>query len=454
MRTIHRISLLTAIASMLLISVLHAQDGATLAATPPMGWNSWDSYGLSVTQTEFEQNAEWMAQNLRPHGWEYAVVDEGWYLLNPAGKAEGFRYTMDGQGRYLPAVNRFPSTAREAGFQKLADWVHARHMKFGIHIIRGIPREAVNRNLPIAGSHYTAAEAANKTDTCRWNPDNYGVRANAAGQAYYDSIAALYAGWGVDFVKIDCISHPYLDDEVHMFSAALRKAGRPIVLSLSPGPTPLDKAEDVAKYAQMWRISDDMWDHWQQSPKPGGTQGLLPQFALAAQWAKHVESGHWPDADMLPLGYLGPRPGDGQARESKLTAAEQKTLITLWSIFRSPLIMGGNLTKMGAATKALLTNDEVIAVDQHSKGGHEVTHDGRKAVWLAKSSEARSAYLALFNLADNEQTIVYPLQSIGMRGASFQVRDLWQRKDMGSTDKLKVTLPAHGAAIFRINSGE
>ena len=285
------------------IAALQAQESTKLARTPPMGWNSWDSYGLSVTESEFEQNATWMMQNLRQHGWEYAVVDEGWYLQNPAAKPESFRYTMDAQGRYLSATNRFPSAANQAGFQKLAALVHARNMKFGIHIIRGIPREAVNKNLPIAGSKFKAAEAANKADTCRWNADNYGVKANAAGQAYYDSITALYGSWGVDFVKIDCISHPYLDDEIHMFSAALRKTQRPIVLSLSPRPTPLDKADDVAKYAQMWRISDDVWDHWQQRGKQDWSQGVLAQFKLIAEWAPHVGAGHWPDADMLPLDF-------------------------------------------------------------------------------------------------------------------------------------------------------
>ncbi|MBV9226273.1 MAG: alpha-galactosidase, partial [Acidobacteriaceae bacterium] len=207
---------LAQLSAVLLSSLLPAQ---TLAPTPPMGWNSWDSYGLSVTQDEFKANAEYLAKNLLRYGWEYAVVDEGWYLQNPEGKAGTFRFTTDANGRYTPALNRFPAGNRP-GFTDLADWIHARKMKFGIHIIRGIPREAVEKNLPIAGSRYRAAEAANKSDTCKWNADNYGLKANAAGQAYYDSIAALYASWGVDYVKIDCISYPYLDDEIHMFSAA------------------------------------------------------------------------------------------------------------------------------------------------------------------------------------------------------------------------------------------
>ena len=120
------------------------------------------------------------------------------------------------------------------------------------------------QNLLIAGSSFHAADAANTSDLCRWNPDNYGLKANAAGQAYYDSLAKLCASWGLDFVKVDCISQPYDADEIYMMSAALKKSGRPIALSLSPGPTPIEQADDVRKYAQMWRISGDFWDIWKK----------------------------------------------------------------------------------------------------------------------------------------------------------------------------------------------
>ena len=414
-----------------------------------MGWNSWDSYGLSVTQDEFKANADYLSQHLRRYGWEYAVVDEGWYLQNPEGKVGTFRFTIDANGRYIPASNRFPGADR-SGFTDLAGWVHARKMKFGIHIIRGIPREAVDKNLPIAGSQYRAADAANKADTCKWNADNYGLKANAAGQAYYDSIAALYASWGVDFVKIDCIASPYIGDEIRMFSEALRKTGRPIVLSLSPGPTPLGKAQDVQKYAQLWRISNDFWDHWQQLPGQEWTQGLLAQFQVAANWAPYAGAGHWPDADMLPIGYLGPRPGFGKARPSALTHDEQRTLMTLWSIARSPLIMGGNLTKMDDWTTSLLTNEEVIAVNQHSTSGRQVVNDGKKAVWVAKAETQGALYIALFNLSDAPQTVVYPLQSISMSRTSGAIRDLWEHTDLGATDVLKAQLPPHASALFKL----
>lgn len=436
--------------SAIFLTLTSAQDKQTLIApTPPMGWNSWDSYGLTVTESEFKKNVEWLAANLKSHGWQYAVVDEGWYLENPEAKPGEFRFVLDKEGRYLPAAVRFPSAANNAGFKLLADRVHALGLKFGIHIIRGIPKEAVAKNLPIADSSFHALDAADQSDTCPWNKDNYGVKASAAGQAYYDSIARLYAGWGVDFLKVDCIAaHPYKGDEIRMVSEALRKTERPIVLSLSPGPAPLDKAAELAKYAQMWRISNDFWDHWGPRNQNDWSQSLSGQFLVAADWAQFVQPGHWPDADMLPLGYLGPRAGEGNARQTNFTHDEQRTLLTLWSISRSPLIMGGNLTQMDSWTTSLLTDDEVIAVDQHSRGERAVLYESDKAVWVARDDRSRVAYVALFNVTDKPQTIEYPLQTLGM-GASLHIRDLWARKDRASTDMLKATLQPHASVLYK-----
>lgn len=429
-------------------ALLNAAD--VLAPAPPMGWNSWDSFGLSVAESEFKANANWDAHNLKPFGWQYVVVDEGWYLKNPEAKPGAFQFALDPDGRFLPAQSRFPSATAKAGFKPLADYVHGLGLKFGIHIIRGIPKEAVERNLPIAGSSFLAPDAADRTDTCPWNADNYGVKYAPAGQAYYDSIAKLYASWGVDFIKVDCIAAaPYKGDEIRMVSEALGKSGRSIVLSLSPGPAPLDKAEELQKEAQMWRISGDFWDSWARDPKIGYGQSLLQQFPVAASWTRYAGPGHWPDADMLPIGHLGPRPGAGKERETRLTHDEQRTLLTLWCIARSPLFIGGNLTEADDWTRSLLTNAEVLAVNQHSTGGHAAVVDTRKAVWIAKGEGGRGIYAALFNLSDSPQTIQYPLQSLGL-STSPNVRELWSGRDLGRSDNLKATLPAHGSALYEL----
>ena len=415
-----------------LVCASAALSGAP-APTPPMGWNSWDSFGLTITEAEFRENVHWLAGNLKNYGWQYAVVDEGWYLKNPEGAKGSFRFTMDEKGRYLPASNRFPS-----GFKTLADAVHALGLKFGIHIIRGIPREAVEKDLPIADSQFRSAEAADRFDTCQWNADNYGVKYTPAGQAYYDSMARLYASWGLDFIKVDCIAaSPYKGDEIRMISQALRKSGRTIVLSLSPGPAPLDKVGELRDNANMWRISNDIWDHWKPDKQIAYSPGILGQFEVTASWAGFVKPEHWPDADMLPLGYLGPRPGAGKPRDSRLTHDEQRTLMTLWCIFRSPLFMGGNLTRMDDWTKSLLSNPEVLAVDQHSWGGRQVSNDNGKVVWVAKDQAGGGAYVALFNLSDSKKLLEYPLQSLGTQQTAFAIRDVWERRDLrkGRFDK-------------------
>jgi alpha-galactosidase len=428
-----------------------AQEGPA----PPMGWNSWDSFGMSIREPEFKANADWMARYLKQYGWQYAVIDEGWYLQNPEAMPGSFRFTISAEGRYTPALNRFPSAANGVGFKSLADYVHALGLKFGIHIIRGIPREAVQKNLPVAGSKYKAVEAADQSGTCPWNADNYGVKPSPAGQAYYDSIANLYASWGVDFVKIDCISsHPYKGDEIRMFSQALQKTGRRIVLSLSPGPTPLEKAGEVRQWAQMWRISDDFWDRWAPLPKHDPSESLRGHFLLEAEWAPHTTGGHWPDGDMLPLGHLGPRTPVGQPRPTNFTRDEQRTVMTLWSIARSPLIMGGNLTESDSWTTSLLTNPEVIAVDQHSSDAKAVLNESERAIWTAKSGEGGAVYVALFNLADTLQSIQYPLQSLGLRGTSYAVRDLWERKDIGILDTLNANLQPHASMLYRVKQNK
>ncbi len=425
-------------------------EASTLAATPPMGWNSWDGYGTTVKEADVKANAQWLADHLKPLGWQYVVVDMEWYVTNPQaeGNSKTSVYSMDSFGRYTPAVNRFPSAANDAGFKPLADYVHSLGLKFGIHILRGIPRQAVEKNLPIAGSSFHAKDAGDSSDTCPWNFDNYGVEGTQAGaQAYYDSIAKLYASWEVDLIKVDCISsRPYKADEIQMLSAALAKTGRPIVLSLSPGPAPLEKADEMRKYAQMWRISNDIWDVWHSAVEY--PQGLGDQFANVAKWAGKAQPGHWPDADMLPLGYLGPAPGWGQARYTRLTHEEQRTFVTLWCIFPSPLMVGGDLPRADEWTTSLLTNPEVIAVDQHSTGNHPVVSTDKAVVWVAQSAVGNGTYLALFNLTASSQTVQYGWRDLGLAKAKYNLRDLWERKDLGPADSITVTLPAHGSVLY------
>jgi alpha-galactosidase len=416
------------------------------ARTPPMGWNSWDSYGTTVREEQVKANADWMAEHLAQFGWEYIVVDIQWYEPNAQGHdyQPGARLTMDEYGRLLPAGNRFPSSANGAGFKPLADYIHAKGLKFGIHIMRGIPRQAVERNLPIQGTPYHAADIADKENACRWNPDMWGVDMTKPGsQAYYDSIAQLYASWGVDFIKADDMgSHLYQPAEIKAVSLAIRKTGRPMVLSISPGPAPISEAEFFEKYAQMWRISDDFWDDWKL---------LRRQFDYVRDWAPYVgRNNTWPDADMLPLGKLRVTEKEGGGSASKFTPDEQRTVITLWSIFRSPLIFGGDLPSNDAATTALITNEEVIEVDQHSSEGHQVFDEGSIRAWVAKR-DGGDSYVAIFNLGDHLDGVNLSWADLGLPAGSAKVRDLWEHRELGSAAGIHVKLGPHASALYKIS---
>ncbi len=417
------------------------------AKTPPMGWNSWDAFGTAITEAQTRAQADVMAAKLLPLGWKVLTVDIQWY--EPAANGHDYRpnaaLTMDEYGRLLPAPNRFPSSARGKGFGPLAEYVHAKGLRFGVHLLRGIPRLAVDRNLPVKGTTVRAADVASRSSVCAWNPDMYGVDMRKPGaQAYYDSVFALLASWGVDFVKVDDISRPYHDNEaeIEAIRRAIDESGRPMVLSLSPGETALDAAEHVKRHANMWRISDDFWDTW---------PALLEQFARLRKWSPHVGPGHWPDADMLPLGWLGTRP-------TRFSPDEQRTLMTLWSIARSPLIHGGDLTRTDDFTLSLLTNPEVIAVDQQSEGNRPLFERDGLVAWTASVPGSRDRYVAVFNTRDRKEgaraegvPVRVALADLGLSGRCG-VRDLWARADLAPAEgEIAPVVPWHDAALFRLS---
>ena len=354
---------------------IHAQS--TIAQAPPMGWNSWDAYGTTVREAEVKANADVMASSLKQYGWQYIVVDIQWY--EPNAKSHGYRdgatLSMDANGRLIPAVNRFPSSANGEGFKHLADYVHSKGLKFGIHILRGVPRQAVAKNTPVLGTNQHARDIADEKTLCAWNTDMYGIDMSKPGaQAYYDSIVAQYAAWSVDFIKADDMTRPYHRAEIDGLHHAILKTGRPIVLSLSPGPAPVDEIADLRNSAQMWRIEDDLWDNW---------QSVKNMYFRAETWAPLVSPGHWPDADMLPLGHIGIRAERGADRLSRLSHDEQKTMMTLWAMLRSPLMFGGDLATIDPFTLSLLTNADVLGIDQSRSNAEVAYSKGDLRIWIA-----------------------------------------------------------------------
>jgi alpha-galactosidase len=416
------------------------------AKTPPMGWNSWDSYGTGVTEDNVKANTDFMAEKLLKFGWQYVVVDIQWYQPY----ASGHQYdpdakpVMDGYGRLLPAPNRFPS-----GFKALSDYVHSRGLKFGIHIMRGIPRQAVNDNLPIKGTSLFAGDIAEVDNSCSWNPDMYGIDVTKPGsQEYYDSIVEQYSEWGVDFIKADDMgSHLYQPGEIKALYRAIIKSGKQIVLSISPGPASVQEAVFFRKHAKMWRISDDFWDEWRL---------LKQQFAYTKDWMKEIgRDNTWPDADMLAIGRLRMAANGGIGEDSKLTRAEQRTMFTLWSIMRSPLMMGGDLPSSDEFAISLLTNPEVIKINQDSsKNRLQIEKDGC-CCWLAAGGR-NEIYLAAFNLSDIRKVIDITWNDLGLEGNDendgneYHVRDLWKKSDMGTSTGLNLGLDGHSCELYRL----
>ena len=418
-----------------------------LAPTPPMGWNSWDCFATTITEAQVKAQADVMADKLKSHGWQYVVVDAQWFEPD----ADGFnyrkdaRFAMDEFGRLLPATNRFPGAANGGGFKALADYIHGKGLKFGIHLMRGIPRQAVAENCKIKGSNSHAADIADTKDVCSWNKDNYGVDMKKKGaQEYYNSVFELIASWGVDFVKVDDLSRPYHTAEIEAIRKALDRTGRPIVFSTSPGATPVDQGYHISAQANMWRISDDFWDKW-SDPK-SSMHGLKEQFPRLAAWAAFTGPGHFADADMLPLGVIALG-----KRKTNFTPDEQLTLMTLWSIARSPLIMGGDLTKLDDFTLSLLTNDEVLAVDQTGRNSHQVFNRNGLVVWKSSAPNSPDKFVALFNITDAPAKVSVAWTEIGLTG-SAKVRDLWAQKNLGGfVDGYSAEISPHGAALYRIS---
>jgi len=411
------------------------------APTPPMGWNSWNSFATTLTEAQALETAQIMAKRLLPFGYDVFTIDIQWYEPN----ATGYDYrqaadlAMDPHGRLLPAPNRFPSSAGGRGFKPLADKVHALGLKFGVHLMRGIPRLAYERALPIIGTQYTARDIANPNSVCTWNTDMYGVDMSKPGaQAYYNSVFKLFAEWGVDFVKMDDMSRPYENNwpEIEAAQAAIGACGRPIILSLSPGETDIHWGQHARRYAQMWRISDDFWDEWRL---------LKEQFARLEAWNGFRRPGAWPDADMLPLGLLALG-----ARKTRFTPAEQQTLMTLWSIARSPLIMGGDLRALDDPTLRLLTNRDVIDVNQRSRNNMPVSNDGTRVIWTAESADGNGRYLAMFNISDRPLVVEQELKAIDAprRAKAF---NLWTGQTSDADTKISLELREHQSAFFKLS---
>lgn len=427
------------------------------AKQAPLGWNSWDCFGAAVNEEQLRANADYMAKYLKPYGWEYVVCDIQWY--EPNAKDNDYNsfteLEMDEYGRLIPAVNRFPSSANGQGFKPIADYVHSLGLKFGVHIMRGIPRQAAAKNCKILNSDKTARQVAHHFSVCSWNTDMYGMYNCEGAQAYYNSIINMYASWGVDFIKCDdiCVTefrrwdNPYTADyEIEMLRKAIDNCGREIILSLSPGPAPRNKAEHLCNNANMWRLTGDFWDNW---------GALYNMFDKCYEWQGITSKGNYPDCDMLPIGrisklcsYHGPK-----NRMSQFTKPEHYTLMTLWGIFRSPLMIGGNMPENDDFTLSLLTNTEYMHMHQNSFGAKQICRNEKNnkgtIVWTANGKKCK--YIAVFNTDDKSRKIKVDLTDVLMPDTTYSALEIWSGETSTVKNKITAEIDPHGAKLFKLS---
>lgn len=412
----------------------------------PRGWNSWDCYGAAVTEEIVKKNADYMAKYLKGSGYEYVVVDIQWY--EPQADTNEYHpfadVCMDEYGRLLPAPNRFPSAANGEGFKPLADYVHSLGLKFGIHIMRGIPRQAVSRNTPVLGTDKHARDVAKTASICAWNTDNYGLDPNKEGaREYYDSIFKLYASWDVDFIKCDdiCRELPHEEEELIMLSESLHSCGREMILSLSPGPALIEKAELYKQISNMWRITDDFWDEWKL---------LYAMFERAGVWSIHAGNGHFPDADMLPVGAI--RQVYNPDNVTAFTQNEQITMMLLWCVMRAPLIIGAEMTKNDEFTLNLLTNAGLLDMHENSRHAHQVFRkkigDNEIILWTAMRNGG-GQYVVIFNADGEACDVEISLSELELEG-NIDAKNIMTDEKTVFENAIKVKIEEHCGAGYLI----
>jgi hypothetical protein len=435
-----------------------------------MGWNSFDSYGVYLHEEAAMENLEAFAEKLKPYGYEYFVIDAGWFgefelrpgTMYPAEK-HAKKMNFNEYGLLQPSITYFPN-----GLQPIIDRCHELGLKFGLHLMRGIPREVVRLNLPIKDSEYRAADIADTTSICTWNHQNYGVDMSKPGaQDFYNSLINQMAEWGVDFIKYDDLV-PF-PEEIKGVAEAIDQCGRPIVYSLSPGGSVDPEHLDAFKTAQMLRVTPDIWDE---------QKGIDQCFTAWRKWQGKEESGFWIDMDMIPFGQLqlmNPKPeglngnesgkeikeliesghlekiellaGKGFNRWSQFTPDQMYTFITMRALASSPLMMGGDLPTLDDFSLGLITHPEVLACNQNGVMGSLVYENASIESWNTPKGNNSEGWIGVFNRSENDVETSCSSEVLGIDLSKFTLMDIW--KDVEISADTQLTIPAQGVVFLK-----
>ncbi len=411
---------------------------------PPMGWNSFGCYGVNVNENQVRANADFMAENLKDFGWEYIIIDADWYSYTSIPEpGENIyvpfnRMEIDEYARPFPCLPKFPSAGQGVGFSPLASYIHGLGLKFGITMMRGIPRVAAHSHSKLWNTEVTANQIANPFSISKWNPDMYGVDVTKEGaQEYYDSLFELYAEWGVDFVKVDDICGLETEEEraeAEMIRRAMDKCSRDMILSFSPGPADIEACDFYRANSEMWRVAAQIEDSWDQ---------LRDMFDVCKTWMGKPSDEGFPDYSDLPVGLIGI--GFGNEHRTRLTIEEEKSMIALWSICRAPLMIGSEMNKLDQETIQLLTNLQVLRLTEVSTGAREAYRDTDVIVWRAKDRYDEAEYVAMFNIS-SASTPICPKPFISKKdGLAIE---LWKGREINirSTEEI----PGHGCLLIRV----
>lgn len=418
----------------------------------PMGWNSFDCYGRYTYEEDVKVNIDFMAENLKKYGYEYIITDIGWYGMFHY-DYEGQKYPserhasdvcMDEYGRYISSEKMYPGTVKA-----MCRYAHEKGLKFGVHLMRGVPRKAVELKLPIKGTNYTCDMIADLSDTCEWCHYNYGIDMSKPGSyEYYKSVIELMEEWEIDFIKYDDITG--FPKEIEAVAKAVQEIERPMVLSLSPGGDTREEFMQSYKMANMLRITEDIWDN----------QDSIDQvFERLKTFYDYQDNDFYIDLDMLCIGHLmlcRPKEqfsngstnalvsGQGLERMCALSKAQQETFMTIRALCASPLMIGSDLPTMGEEAYSLITNEDMIDCNQRTERFFPVKAQDGVVIW-----KSDAGYIGIFNTESHEKKYKIPLETLELK-ENMKIKNVWKAENIKLSNETEVDLEACGVIFLKI----